>query len=346
MVIVSVSETYDLSTKVNKMGIVGIHTPTGRLIDKLWPGLVMQCEKFRFVGCDVRLACASILPADPLQVGVEAGDIAPQDLFNPILYKAVSNDSMTSFLNLLQQIGGSSSVSTALNQGSLVDVNNATFKDNDVEISQFDMYYGLLSSPGWRKSMPQAGLEMTNLRPLVFQVVDQYGYNGSGNNTIPDNGGISSTSPFFDINQNITNAMGPASPSGVNIPIDKRFRGPAMAMPSIDTMCRAITNDAFAEPGNMVTQVQSNTGKVPPAYVGLIIMPPARLNVLYYRMSVTWYVEFTGMRPLTEFMGWKDLANTASISYGTDYPDQSASMASTTDMVDVNGTDIQKIMES
>ena len=45
MVTVRISETYDLSTKVGKMGIVGIHTPTGSLIDKLWPGLVLQYKR-------------------------------------------------------------------------------------------------------------------------------------------------------------------------------------------------------------------------------------------------------------------------------------------------------------
>ena len=65
MVQVRISETYDLSTKVGKMGIVGIHTPTGGLIDKMWSGLVLQTDRFRFVKCDVAMACASMLPADP-----------------------------------------------------------------------------------------------------------------------------------------------------------------------------------------------------------------------------------------------------------------------------------------
>ncbi|ADB24814.1 ORF9 [Chimpanzee stool associated circular ssDNA virus] len=87
---VKVSETYDLSTQTDKMGFVGIHTPEGKLVYNMWSGLFKNFRKFRYASCDVTMACASMLPADPLQIGVEAGDIAPQDMFNPILYKAVS----------------------------------------------------------------------------------------------------------------------------------------------------------------------------------------------------------------------------------------------------------------
>ena len=156
MVQVRISETYDLSTKLNKMGIVGIHTPRGALIDQMWPGLVLQHKKFRFVKCDVAMACASMLPADPLQIGVEAGAIAPQDMFNPILYKAVSNDSMSQVLQYIVQAQqtGSGTSATGLLQGSVASVNDPAFKadpEDSVNIDQFGIYYGLLSdTDGWR----------------------------------------------------------------------------------------------------------------------------------------------------------------------------------------------------
>ena len=192
MVTVRVSETYDLSTKVNKMGIVGIHTPTGSLIDKMWPGLVLQHKKMRFVKCDVAMACASMLPADPLQVGVEAGAIAPQDMFNPILYKAVSNDSMSNILAYLMGAGGEPALDFPnVDKGSIVDINNTLFTSSPGatgELSptydQFKMYYGLLAdSNGWKKAMPQAGLTMRGLYPLVYQVIHPYGINNRG--TVP-----------------------------------------------------------------------------------------------------------------------------------------------------------------
>ena len=65
-VFVKVSETYDLSTKTNKMGMLGIHTPDGKLVYSMWRGLFENFRKMRFVSCDVAMACASMLPADPL----------------------------------------------------------------------------------------------------------------------------------------------------------------------------------------------------------------------------------------------------------------------------------------
>ena len=76
MVFVKVSETYDLSTKIGKMGIVGIHTPDSDLITRHYGGFIQNMKFAKFVKCDVAMACASMLPADPLQIGMEAGSIA------------------------------------------------------------------------------------------------------------------------------------------------------------------------------------------------------------------------------------------------------------------------------
>nr|BBE29361.1 capsid protein [Chlorocebus cynosuros associated smacovirus] len=173
---VKVSETYDLSTKVNKMGFLGIHTPDGPLVHDHYSGLFQNFKKFRYVSCDVAMACASMLPADPLQIGVEAGDIAPQDMFNPILYKACSNDSMSTLLNRLYagQAGASSNV---IAKNSVVADNSPDFGyDDDNFVDQFAMYYGLLSdTSGWKKAMPQQGLTMTGLRPLTFGILATQG---------------------------------------------------------------------------------------------------------------------------------------------------------------------------
>lgn len=344
MVMVKVSETYDLSTKVNKMGLVGIHTPTGDLISRMWPGLILQHKKFKFVKCDVAMACASMLPADPLQVGVEAGAIAPQDMFNPILYKAVSNESMNQFQAWLSIVEQTSNLTGAFNQGSVVDVNDPTFQGEDgtPEYDQFSMYYALLSdSDGWRKAMPQAGLEMRGLYPLVFQVVSQY---GSG----PEN-------DAYDVDDNIS-VPGLSLPvSGDRKPIsqvgtyasvvNRTMRGPSMRMPAIDTtfFVGKTSTDANLVPGGI--NVDSAVDKVPPAYVGMIILPPAKLNQLYYRLKVTWTIEFTGLRSAADVSNWMNLESIGKLAYGSDYESQSARMTSRTGMVDTTGSSITKIME-
>lgn len=345
MVTVRVSETYDLSTKLNRMGIVGIHTPRGNLIDQMWPGLVMQYKKFRFVSCDVTMACASMLPADPLQIGVEAGAIAPQDMFNPILYRAVSNDAMSNLQALLHQSGFDAS--SKLVKGSIVDVNSTAFDENaggegSHDIDQFSMYYGLLADDdNWRKAMPQAGLQMLGLYPLVYQVVSQFGSNSpvdprAEDTSINDLGNV--PTPRFDMNQVL-------EVDAVN------FRGPSMRMPAIDTTF-------FVEPDNVKADIvtgygntkpnaliNSNTGRVPPAYVAMLVLPPAKLNQLYYRMKVTWTIEFTGLRAMSDFGSWMMMNFIGQSAYGTDYDSQASTMSVKTAMVDAEGADVIKIME-
>ena len=349
MVTVKVSETYDLSTRPNKMGIVGIHTPKGQLISRHWAGFVAHYKKFRFVSCDVAMACASMLPADPLQIGVEAGSIAPQDMFNPILYRAVSNESMGNILSFLMSGVGGQGAESALNQGSIVDVNDADIgHEPDRLLDQFNIYYSLLSdTEGWRKSMPQAGLEMTGLYPLVYQVVSNFG------------------SVYLDSTGNFPNQLespipavsrweSQASPSIV----PAQYRGPSMRMPAIDTTyyitrksgtagfnANAISVSSADADNKYEVNLGDNTQTMPPCYVGLIVLPPAKLNRLYYRLKVTWTVEFTGVRSLTDVASWGYLNDTARYAYGTDYVEQSANMSSKESMVDSLGADLVKIME-
>ena len=360
MVSVTVSETYDLSTKVNKMGIVGIHTPTGSLIDKMWPGLVLQHKKFRFVSCDVAMACASMLPADPLQIGVEAGAIAPQDMFNPILYRAVSNESMNNFqayLASMAEVAGGAIV-PAVNQGSVVDINSTDFKSGEFSLDQFSMYYGLLSdTSGWKKAMPQAGLTMRGLYPLVYQVVTPYGSQDSNGVAdwaeVNDNpGGVAgSTNLWIGGTNGLGSVQAPDGTSGVSVSgitsSRMMFKGPSMRMPAIDT---TIYSTSANKTGNIVpvgngSSIASNVGHVPPAYVGLIVLRPAKLNQLYYRLKVTWTIEFTGLRSMCDIGQWDTVEAIGKLGYGTDYATQSTAMTSLNNMVDADDADVTKIME-
>ncbi len=328
MVFVRVSETYDLSTKVNKLGIVGIHTPKYDIITRNWKGLMMNYGKFRFASCDVTLACASILPADPLQVGVEAGSIAPQDMFNPILYKAVSNDSMNTFLQFLygQELSTASSVA-ALNKGSIIDVHDTPFTQSDKEINQFSMYYGLLSnSDGWKKAMPQAGLQMRGLYPLVFQRLSNVGYTGQ---SVGDTASVPSVADNLNVTHNN---------------YARSIRGHACKMPFVPTTYFVAPGTAGNVDGSAISHTMDPVN-IPSCYVGLIILPPAKLNQLYYRLKVTWTVEFSELRSVLDIANWSALALAGDTAYGTDYVAQSASMASTLDMVDTQGAEIEKVME-
>ncbi len=331
MVFVRVSETYDLSTKVNKMGIVGIHTPNNDLITRQWKGLFMNYGKFRLVSCDVTMACASILPADPLQVGVEAGSIAPQDMFNPILYKAVSNDSMNTFLQFLY--GNDLSLNefvTALNKGSVIDVHDTNFytSSSGTNPDQFSMYYGILSnSGGWKKAMPQAGLQMRGLYPLVFERLSNVGYTGE---PVGESGRYPSLNDTGTFANNVVNYA-------------RSIRGNAKRMPAVPTTYYTDASSTSNIEGTVSHTMDCD--RLPPCYVGLIILPPAKLNQLFYRLKVTWTIEFSDLRAMSDIQSWSAMASVGDVAYGTDYAAQAAKMSVTTAMVDSDGADVQKIME-
>lgn len=333
---VRISETYDLSTQVGKMGLVAVHTPSFDAIRMAWGGLAKNHKFMRLVGCDITMACASMLPADPLQIGTEAGDIAPQDMFNPILYKAVSNDSYNNIINRIMYLT-ENSASTGRQPSSIGASNDDNFGvDGSTNADPFEIYYALLSDKdGWRKSMPQSGLQMQGLYPIVFSVVNTIG-NQTQFNT--DSG----------LDQNIYNiGSANAETPGVTampLTLGVNMRGPAMRMPKIPTFMLGPGRSTFHDQYSQIDAV-GTVPEIPKCYVAAIIMPPAKLNRLYYRMKVTWTVEFTEPRSLTAIASWDALASYGVITYGTDYVQQSSLMSTTLNSVDARDADAQLVME-
>lgn len=181
MVFVKVRETYDLHTVKNKMTVIAIHTPKPDIIKANFPGLLMQCKAYRPVSADVRVACASVLPLDPLGVGLEEGSVAPEDVFNPILYKACSNFGMSQIEARINALSGVGSGVDVVGQTANVDVDTLTSATDE-----FPIYYGFLSNAHeWRHANPQSGLEMTGLRPLVYEVLYNIGDTASAGYPAP-----------------------------------------------------------------------------------------------------------------------------------------------------------------
>lgn len=322
MVTVRYTETYDLSTKQSKLGFVGIHTPTVGSLLQLYQGLFDNYRYFKILGCDITMACASLLPADPLQVGVEAGDIAPQDMFNPILYKACSNDSFDLVANRIYSGGNAVGLPTSIEK--IDDPFSSVSPDPD----DFTIYYGLLSSEGWRKAMPQSGLSMHGLYPMVYQMVNNYGnavnmpLNGSTGGALTNNiPTINSSGAIVD------------SRSGI-----RTFRGPSMRMPRLPT---------HQSPTNSVATGSAVYTPVPTTYVAAIVTPPAKLNILYYRMRISWTIEFMDVCTLADANGLLGftLAN-GNTTYGSDYAESSKGMENLENSVDSVGTTLEQIMTS
>lgn len=318
MVFVTYTETYDLSTKKDQVGFVGIHTPGISALVNLYQGLFQNHKYYRIHSCDVTMACASMLPADPLQVGVEAGSIAPQDMFNPILYKACSNDSFDIVANRLYTTGGT--------------VGNGTDSIKKLDdpysgvtgFDDFQFYYGLLADNSWRKAMPQAGLSIRGLYPMVYQLVSSFGNAGP----MP-----TGQTPGLNGIQGI-NASGAVA---AQTTLGRTFRGPAMRIPRLPTHQGPASSAVSGESGFMPTPI---------TYVAMLVTPPAKLNILYYRMRITWTIEFSDVCTMAEAQQTTGMYqnNQSVYTYASDYDSSSKVMDNKESVVDSYGTTLDHVM--
>lgn len=334
MVTVTVSETYDLSTKKDRMSIIGIHTPSMEIIRKSFPGLLVNSRMMKLLYCDVRLACASVLPADPQQIGVEAGDIAPQDMFNPILYKAVSNQGMNVFENRMHGLARAGDPDQT--HGQSLDKSDVVFGDGASD--DFDIYYSLLANhQGFKVAHPQRGLVMSHLRPFVYEKL--YNMGDAGSHDMNDLSGVVNDTTYGIAIENSKDIdYGKAL-----VPV-QAFRGRPRPMPAFSTMVmNSVTqnNDVGLGGG---TKYQ-NTQNPIQCYCGMILMPPSKLNVFYYRLVIRWHIAFFGIRPINDIVTPGTMRTNASVFYGSDYFPLSKNAENDQGMVDVRDGNITKIME-
>lgn len=322
---VRITETYDMKTTVGKLGIVGIHTPTNTLVKKLYPGLMKNHKFMRFVKCDVVGACASVLPADPLQVGVTAGEIAPEDMFNPILYTAVTNesfDTLTSRINALSDVGSLGSVGV----GNVIA--DSVSADNN-----FNVYYSLLAENGkWRKAMPQSGFSIKGLVPLCHEVISTFGNVGTiGNNVgLSEDGETPIYVPDMDVPTTDANWSGNTKTAEVF------YRGRTLKMPKFSIHVGREALDAVPNPN------------IPKTNVLALILPPAKLHEFFYRMRVSWTIRFEGVCSTLEAGNLPTMLDIGGNAHGSNYTFSSSKneLEVHEDMVDVSDVDINKVMES
>lgn len=337
MVFVKVRETYDLHTLQDKMSVIAVHTPGPNIIRRNYPGLLMQCRAYRPVSCDVKMACASMLPLDPLGVGTTEGQVAPEDMFNPILYKAISNFSMS---QIEEYITAKSEVhqSGFSARGDSLDASNDGITSDD-----FALYYGLLSmTHEWKHANPQAGLEMFNLRPLVYEM--NYSLHAMR---------VKNTAYGTGETDIVETAM---TPDGFISRSAQAFMGKSKPMPWLPTTTEfiasggtSIINASAGFPAIGDTGVPTNDKIGVPApriFCGIICIPPSRLHQLFYRLVCEWTLEFSGIRPLAEVTSFSGLQSLGTNTHFIDYDfGESKVLQESTEMIDTSdGSGIKKVM--
>lgn len=323
MVTVKITETYDMKTTVGKLGVVGIHTPKWGQMMRLYPGLMMNHKYARFKKCDIVGACASVLPADPLQVGVSSGMVAPEDMFNPILMKAVTNEGFDTIVNMIynaSQVQSLGSVNEVETDGSDITADNA-----------MDIYYALLEqNKKWKKAMPQNGFMMRGLVPIAHTLLSTY-----GDTMKPVNATVNGVA---DIPGNLPNVN--ASSQDAVATANKKalvFRGKSVRMPRFPL--QVFQHDGT---GQVTSYPDLET------FVACIVLPPAKLHEFYYRMRVSWTVEFSQVISTTDYGTIANVEQNGVISHGSNYSfaQSKTRLDTSTDMADTTDVDIKKIMES
>lgn len=299
MPVVRVSEIYDLHTVKGKIGLIGVHTPSRESIDRKWHGYLLNHKHFRILDCSVSLVCASALPLDPLSIGTDpVTQVAPQDIMNPILYRAVSNDAWNTVVSRLY----------ATNTGADGQVNTNSLKamqdafptpESAPQVDQEKLYYSLLASDEWRKAMPMQGLNMDGLRPFCYPVVSNF---GQGTVSIQAATATQSTGIVSSPGVGTTDPAVPAVVPGQalslgssNAAVDavRFYRGPAMPLPRMPTCPYGIemrgTTDGALLPFIAGDSSRLELGRF---YVCCILMPPCYQTLMYYRLRISWNLSF------------------------------------------------------
>lgn len=289
------AETYDLNTAVGELSVLGIHTPQSDNLKKIFHGFFENYRKFRILGCNLKMVCASQQSLDPSQMGLEAGQVDPRDILNPILFKAVTGEGMNTILDLAYnpntQVSGSS-------------LSQTITKNSDA----LNAYYGFLADESFRKSHPQRGLEVSHLVPMVHKVVTTQPFKYTGTITEP----LIAPSSLNDVVANFGsagNAVNTASPQqpiqdGQNVSVF--VSNGVTPMPWLDT---AVPSD---NTGSIDPATYELITKVPRVFMGAIILPPAILQRLFFRMTIVWHIEFRDFRHATD-LGYPGAPNSESV---------------------------------
>lgn len=169
----SYQEIIDLQTVADNVTVVGIHTPTSKQPYEYLSGFFRQFKKYRYLGCSMALVPAARLPADPAQVGYDAGElpIDARDILNPVLFHGCHGNALGPILN--QFIAGpdaSTSFASARTTPS-IDEWKKSFSKGSAWADMYEaLYYRALTDNTWLKAHPQSGFRKKGMHPLIYDV--------------------------------------------------------------------------------------------------------------------------------------------------------------------------------
>nr|QCC72726.1 capsid protein [Cressdnaviricota sp.] len=300
-------EIYDFGTQAGKTTILGIHTPDDGNVYNMLSGFFDQFRKYKYRGCSVSMVPAAQLPADPLQVSFEAGELTcdPRDLLNPILFHGCHGEELSEILDNIYYKGSKpmGSVHEGVTDTSLAEAS----------------YYAALSDPSFRKYGIQSGAKVS-LKPMVHPVALtnpmipnesswSYSYKeevlgspttltgsfrGEDVGEINQDGTIEQPSMFLPTKLTGTGFPVVTAPLVQNNAMFTNGLRPLGWIPTWQFAPAADPQDTsnYNKAANNVSALNIRTARLPRLYMGFFILPPSYTQEMYFRLIITHHFEF------------------------------------------------------
>lgn len=178
--------------------------------------------------------------------------------------------------------------------------------------------------------MPQNGFMMRGLVPIAHTLLSTYGTTVKPRNNVVEANQPQAPNVSF-VGQ--TTQEGDFQQASRAI----TFRGRPVRMPKFPLQVFQHTGS-----GNVTDYPDLET------FVACLVLPPAKLHEFYYRMRVSWVVEFTEVISTTDYGTIAQIKQAGVVSHGSNYSfaQSKTKLATTTDMADATDVSIKKIMES
>lgn len=272
-------EVYDLGTKDGKMTIIGLHTPTGGKPRAMLDGFFKQFRKFCYKGMSVTMIPAAQLPADPLAVGYEAGElqIDPRELVNPILFHGTHGDSLNMALDQCFKNTGLAHTTPSSN---IVEADMAEGYNQDA-------YYAALSDPTFKKFGIQQGVRLKGLHPLVHPLV-------LTSSMLPNADKITSG----DITPGGSGVIPWAQNVVWNGSVDSEGNPNLNTLSPVNMFTSGVRKlgwlptRTFYKSNHTGEELDGNVTYLPKLFMGVLILPPSYRVEQYFRMVITHYFCF------------------------------------------------------
>lgn len=307
------TETYDINTVRNELTMLGIHTPQATGLRRMFKGLFINYSKFRVLGCNFRLVCATRQELTPDLVSA-GGDLDPRDVLNPILFKACTGEGLNALLDQIYNASEAAATNiTGTTSGTKADSSIDVHRDTGTQA--LEAYYSLLADDSFRREHPQRGITVMGLKPKVHRIVS----------TQPFKWSVGPVNPTYGANPSIVAALTPdagdrqvhgfggesGSSDQTADPVNPSvFVSNGLAeMPWLDTAYSSPSTFYNALTGTSGTSTEVNKAyklcaNVPRVYMGCLILPPSLGTTvnLYYRMQMVWHLEFKDFRSAQDLL--------------------------------------------